>query len=86
MFEQSKTLRALDHAAIGTGVKEKCQMEISNTFTTLESLDETLDIIRENINTSANENLRYHRLKFNKPGFDDEYSKLIGQRKQSKLQ
>jgi hypothetical protein len=39
--------------------KEKCQVEISNTFAALESLDESVDInnawesIRENINNSA---------------------------------
>jgi hypothetical protein len=35
---------------------------------------------------SAKGNLRYHRLKYNKPRFDDEYSKLIEQRNQAKLQ
>jgi hypothetical protein len=43
-------------------------------------------IIRENIKTSAKENLGYHRIKFNKPWFDDECSKLIDQWKQAKLQ
>jgi hypothetical protein len=43
-------------------------------------------IIRENIKTSAKENLEYHRLKHNKPLFDDESSKLRDQRKQAKLQ
>jgi hypothetical protein len=42
--------------------------------------------IRENIKTSANENLGYHKLKHNKPWFDDECSILIDQRKQAKLQ
>jgi len=42
--------------------------------------------IRENIKTSAKENLGYHRLKLNKPWFDDECSKLIDQPKQAKLQ
>jgi hypothetical protein len=58
----------------------------------LERLDESFDIdnalesIRENIKTSAKENLGYHRLKHNKLWFDDEYSKLIDKRKQAKLQ
>jgi hypothetical protein len=33
--------------------------------------------IRENIKTSAEENTRYHRLKHNKPWFDDECSKSM---------
>jgi hypothetical protein len=58
----------------------------------LQNLDESLDInsawesIRENIKTSGKENLGCHRLKFNKPWFDDECSKLIDQWKQAKLQ
>jgi uncharacterized protein YaaR (DUF327 family) len=36
--------------------------------------------------TSAKDNLGYHRLKHNKPWFDDEYSKLIDQQKYDKLQ
>jgi hypothetical protein len=72
-------------------VKEKYQVEISNRFAALERLDESFDInnawesIRENIKTSAKDNLGYHRLKPNKPWFDDECSKLIDQRKQDKL-
>jgi hypothetical protein len=73
-------------------VKEKYQVEISNRFATLESLNEVFDInnawegIRENIMTSAKDNLGCHRLKHNKPWFDDECSKLIDQQKQVKLQ
>jgi hypothetical protein len=50
-------------------VKEKYQVEISNRFATLESLDESFDInnawesIRENIKTSAEDNLGYQKLK-----------------------
>jgi hypothetical protein len=72
-------------------VKEKYQVEISNRFAALESLDESFDInnawesVRENIKTSAKENLGYQKLKHNKPWFDDECSKLIDQRKQAKL-
>jgi hypothetical protein len=72
-------------------VKEKYQVEISNRFAALESLDESLDInkawesIRENIKTSVKENLGYQKLKHNKPWSDDECSKLIDQRKQAKL-
>jgi hypothetical protein len=42
--------------------------------------------IRENIETSAKNNLGYHRLKHNIPWFDDECLKLIDQQKQAKLQ
>jgi uncharacterized protein (DUF927 family) len=38
------------------------------------------------MNTSAEDNLGHHRLKQNKPWFDDECLKLIDQRKQAKLQ
>jgi hypothetical protein len=57
-------------------VKEKYQVEISNRFAALEKLDESFDIknawksIRENIKTSAKDNLGYQ--KHNKPWFDDE--------------
>jgi hypothetical protein len=73
-------------------VKKKYQVEISNRFTALESLDESFEIdnawesIRENIKTSAKENLGYQKLKHNKTWFDDECSKLIDQWKQAKLQ
>jgi hypothetical protein len=73
-------------------VKEKYQLETSNKFAALESLDESIDIddtweiIKENIKTSAKDNLGYHRLKHNKPWFHGEWSKLINQRKQAKLQ
>jgi hypothetical protein len=42
--------------------------------------------IRENITTSAKDNLGYHRLKHNKAWFDDGCLKLMDQRKQVKLQ
>jgi hypothetical protein len=62
-------------------IKEKYQVEISNRFATSESLDESFDInnawecIRENIKTSAKDSVGYHRVKHNKPWFDDEYLK-----------
>jgi hypothetical protein len=65
---------------------------MSNRFAALESLDESFDInnawesIRENIKTSAEDNLGYHVLKHNKPQFNYECSKLIDQQKQAKLQ
>jgi hypothetical protein len=66
-------------------VKEKYQVEISNRFAALESVDDSFDInnawegIRENIKTSAKDNVGYQKLKYNKPWFDDECSKLIEQ-------
>jgi hypothetical protein len=45
-----------------------------------------LENIRENIKTSAKDNLGYQKLKRNKPWFEDECPKLIDQRKQAKLQ
>jgi hypothetical protein len=73
-------------------LKKKYQVEISNRYATLESFDESFDInnawesIRENIKTSAKDNLGYHRVRHNKPWFDDECSKLGDQWKQVKLQ
>jgi hypothetical protein len=72
-------------------VKEKYQVKISNRLAALENFDESSDInrgwesIRENIKTSAIENLGYHRLKHKKPCFQDKCSKLIDQHKYAKL-
>jgi hypothetical protein len=58
----------------------------------LQSLDESFNInnawesIRENIKTSAKNNLGYQKRKHNKPWFDNECSKLIDQWKQAELQ
>jgi hypothetical protein len=60
-------------------------VQILNRFVALENLDESVDI------NSAWESIRNkeipgdHRLKNNKPWFDDECSKLMDQRKQAKL-
>jgi hypothetical protein len=84
---ESLDLRKLDNIK----VKEKYQVKISNRFVAFESLDESFNIynvwesIKENIKT-AKDNLEYHRLKHNKPWFDDECSKLLDQQKQAKLQ
>jgi hypothetical protein len=57
----------------------------------LKNLDEEVYInrawesIRENIKISANKSLGYYELKKHKPWFDEGCSKLLGQRKQSKL-
>jgi len=71
--------------------KEKYQVEISKRLVALDSLHERFDInnswdsIREIIKNSAKDNLGYQKLKHKKPWFDDEWSKLIDQRKQVKL-
>jgi len=67
-------------------------VKIKNRFVASENLYENLYInstwesIRENIKTSTKENLGYHKLKHNKPWFDDGCSKLIDREKQAKLQ
>jgi hypothetical protein len=43
-------------------------------------------VLEKTSKTSAKDNLRYQKLKHNKPWFDDECSKLIDQQKQAKLQ
>jgi hypothetical protein len=66
-------------------------VEISNRFAALENVDVSFDInnawesIRENIKTSAKENLGYYRPKHNKSWFDDECSKLIDHWKQMEI-
>jgi hypothetical protein len=61
---------------------EQYRVEISNRFAALENLDTEVDInkareiIRENINISAEESLGYCELKKHKPWFDEGCSKL----------
>jgi hypothetical protein len=63
-----------------------------NRFAALENVDESMDInsawenIRDHTETSAEEYLRYHRLKRNEPWSDDECSKFTDQRNQVKFQ
>jgi hypothetical protein len=72
--------------------KEQYHVEVSNRFTALEDLDTDVEIntawetIRENIKISAKESLGYCELKKHKPWFDEACSKLVDQRKQTKLQ
>jgi hypothetical protein len=67
-------------------------VEVSNRFAALEDLDTVVEInsaremIRENINISAKDNLGYFELKKHKPWFDERCSKLLDQRKEAKLQ
>jgi hypothetical protein len=72
-------------------VKEQYQVTIRNNFAALENLEDSGDIngawdnIRENIKSSAKENLGYCESKYHKPWFDEECSKLADRRKQANL-
>jgi hypothetical protein len=62
--------------------KERYLVEISNRFTTLENLDNDVDIKRawaniiENVKTSAQESPGYYELKKRKPWFDEGCSRI----------
>ncbi|PNF29478.1 hypothetical protein B7P43_G04562 [Cryptotermes secundus] len=72
--------------------KVQYRVDVSNGFATFESLDTEVDVseawetIRENIKISAQESLGYYEPKKHKPWFDEGRSKLLDQRKQTKLQ
>jgi hypothetical protein len=51
-----------------------------------EEINSEWETIRDNIKISAKESLSYYELKKRKPGFGEECSELIGQRKEAKLQ
>ena len=73
-------------------IREQYQIEITNTFAALENLNDDEDVnrtwenIKENIQTSAKESLGLHKLKQNKPWFDEECLGFLDQRKQAKMQ
>jgi len=73
-------------------VKDKYQIEITNRFAALENLNVDEDVnrvwenIKENIKTSAKENLGLHKWKQHKPWFDKECVDFLDQRKQAKMQ
>ena len=73
-------------------VREQYQIEITNRFAALENfnndedVDRTWENIKENIQTSAKENLCLHELKHNKPWFDEECLGFLDQRKRAKMQ
>jgi hypothetical protein len=73
-------------------VKEQYQVIIRKKFAALENLEDSGDInrawdsIRENIKISAQESIGYYESKNRKLWFDEECSKLVGRRKQAKLQ
>jgi hypothetical protein len=65
---------------------------MSNVFTALENLDAEVGIsrawetVRQNVNISAKESLSYYELKKHMQWFKKGCSKLLPQRKQTKLQ
>ena len=70
-------------------VKKEFQTESTNRFAGLENLSDGEDInkawenIKENLKTSAKENLGMYELKQHKPWFDEECLGFIDQRKQA---
>jgi hypothetical protein len=72
--------------------KEQFRVDISNRFAALDYWDIEMEInsawemIIDNIKISANESLGYFKLKKHNPRFDKGCSKLLGRRKQAKLQ
>jgi hypothetical protein len=73
-------------------VKEQYQVKASGECAALENLVDNADINRlcdsigETIGTSAKGSIRHFELAQHKPCFDEEFSKLLHQTKQSKLQ
>ena len=73
-------------------VREQYQIEITNRFAALENLNDDEDVnktwenIKENIQTSVKESLGLHKLKQNKPWFDEECLGFLDQRKWAKMQ
>jgi hypothetical protein len=71
--------------------KEQFRVEVSNRFVAWEDLSTEDEInsawetIRENIQISAKESLGYFELKKHKPWFEEGCSKLLDQRKRTKL-
>ena len=51
-----------------------------------EDVNRTWENVKENIKTSAKENLRLHEFKQNKPWFDEECFGFLDQRKWTKMQ
>jgi hypothetical protein len=72
--------------------KEQYCVEVSSRFAALEDLNTEVEInsawetIRENIKISAKESLGYFDLKKHKPWLDKGCSKLLDQRKQTRMQ
>ena len=67
-------------------VKKQYEMEITNRFAALGNISDDGENIKENIKTSAKENLGLLELKQHKPWFDEECLHFLDERKQAKLQ
>jgi hypothetical protein len=80
-------LRKLNDAEV-----KKYQVKIKNTFADFENSNDNVDInkawenIRENIKIQAKESPGHYELKQHKLWFDEECSKLLYKKKQSRLQ
>jgi hypothetical protein len=76
----------------GMEVRKQFQTEISNRFEALENLNDSEDVnrawenIREILKISAKETLGLYTQKQHKPWFEEEFSQVLGQIKQAKLQ
>jgi len=66
-------------------VRKQCHIKISNRYAALEKLGDSKDI-KENIKTSAKENLCLYELKQHKPWFDTECLSFLKEMKQAKMQ
>jgi len=72
--------------------RKQYQIEITNRFASLENVSEDEDInraweiIKENIKTSATENLGMHEMKQHEPRFDEGCLGILDRRKQAKMQ
>jgi len=74
------------------GVREQYQIKFSKRFAALENLNDREDInrawenIKENIKTSAKDNLDVYEFKQHKSWFDKERLRFLDQRNQDKMQ
>jgi hypothetical protein len=73
-------------------VRKECQVKISNRFAVLKNLNDSENVnricecIKENIKTSVKVSLSVYKLKQHKSCFDEECSRFLDQRKQTKMQ
>jgi 50S ribosomal subunit-associated GTPase HflX len=87
-FDGERFLRKLNELAI----RKHHQIEVSNRFATLKNVSDSEDInsawenIKENIKTSAKNNLGPHKLKQHILWFDEECLGLLDQRNRAKVQ
>jgi hypothetical protein len=67
-------------------LKSKISLQLRKISDTELHINRACETIRENIKTSAKENLGYYELKKHKPWFEKICSKYLDKRKQAKLQ